>query len=157
MTEKSREVAEPHHTGRDEFESRIAGIVSRGVAAVLDVATVAAILGMLYLGALLLGLLFTSGNFETPNPNVLFSGVATYVVAVVYLAGCWTVSGRTVGSVAMGLEVVNRRGGRLGPVRALLRAMFYTTFPIGLLWVAVDRRRRSVQDIVLRSRVIYAW
>jgi uncharacterized RDD family membrane protein YckC len=111
----------------------------------------------LYLGALLLGLLFTSGNFETPNPNVLFSGVATYVVAVVYLAGCWTVSGRTVGSVAMGLEVVNRRGGRLGPVRALLRAMFYTTFPIGLLWVAVDRRRRSVQDIVLRSRVIYAW
>lgn len=112
---------------------------------------------MLYLGVLLLGLLFASGNFEPPNPNVLFSGAATYVGAVTYLAGCWTVSGRTVGSVVMGLEVVHRRGGRLEPVRALSRAMFYTTFPIGLLWIAVDRRRRSAQDIVLRSRVIDAW
>jgi uncharacterized RDD family membrane protein YckC len=57
----------------------------------------------------------------------------------------------------MGLEVVNRRGARLGPVRALLRAVFYTSFPVGLLWVAVDSRRRSAQDIVLRTRVIYAW
>jgi uncharacterized RDD family membrane protein YckC len=149
--------AQPHHSRKDDLESRIAGIVSRGVAAVLDVAAVAAILGILYLGFLLIGLLFTSGSFELPNPNVLFSGVATYLVAVGYLAGCWSVSGRTVGSVAMGLEVVSRRGARLGPVRALLRAVFYTSFPIGLLWVAVDSRRRSVQDIVLRTRVIYAW
>jgi uncharacterized RDD family membrane protein YckC len=148
---------QPHHTGKDELESRIAGIVSRGVAGVLDVAVVAAILGVLYLGFLLIGLLFAGRSFEPPDPNVLFSGVATYLVAVAYLAGCWSVSGRTVGSVAMGLEVVNRRGARLGPVRALVRAVLCTVFPIGLLWVAVDSRRRSAQDIVLRSRVIYAW
>jgi uncharacterized RDD family membrane protein YckC len=28
-------------------------------------------------------------------------------------------------------------------------------FPIGLLWVVIDRRRRSLQDIVFRTRVIY--
>jgi uncharacterized RDD family membrane protein YckC len=153
----TQQAHEPHHTGKDEFESRIAGIVSRSVAAILDVAAVAAILGVLYLGFVLVGLLFTSGHFDPPNPNVLFSGAATYLVAVIYLAGCWSVSGRTVGSVAMGLEVVNRDGGRIGLVRALIRAVFYATFPIGLLWVAVDARRRSVQDVVLRSRVIYAW
>ncbi|MDF2583724.1 MAG: hypothetical protein K0R33_2367, partial [Mycobacterium sp.] len=28
-------------------------------------------------------------------------------------------------------------------------------FPVGLLWVAVDPRRRSIQDIVLGTRVVY--
>ncbi|HEX9174549.1 MAG TPA: RDD family protein, partial [Mycobacterium sp.] len=28
--------------------------------------------------------------------------------------------------------------------------------PFGLLWVAVDRQRRSLHDIVFGSRVIYA-
>jgi hypothetical protein len=27
---------------------------------------------------------------------------------------------------------------------------------VGLLWVAVDARRRSLQDIILASRVVYA-
>ncbi|MDT7764188.1 MAG: hypothetical protein QOC63_3608, partial [Mycobacterium sp.] len=28
-------------------------------------------------------------------------------------------------------------------------------FPVGLVLVAVDRRRRSVQDLVLGTRVVY--
>jgi hypothetical protein len=30
-------------------------------------------------------------------------------------------------------------------------------FPIGVLWVAVNRENRSVQDIVLRTSVVYEW
>jgi uncharacterized RDD family membrane protein YckC len=37
----------------------------------------------------------------------------------------------------------------------VLRAVACVLFPVGLAWVAVDRRRRSVQDIVLGTRVIY--
>lgn len=148
---------QPPHTSGADLESRSAGIVSRGVAAAIDVATVAAILGAMYLGLVLLSLLFNSGTFSPPSPNALFSGLVAYASAVIYLAGCWAVSGRTVGSVAMGLEVVSRNGKRIGPSRCLLRAIFCAFFPIGLAWVAIDRRRRSVQDIVLRSRVIYAW
>jgi uncharacterized RDD family membrane protein YckC len=37
----------------------------------------------------------------------------------------------------------------------LLRAICCVLFPIGLLWVVVDRQRRSLQDIVFRTRVIY--
>jgi uncharacterized RDD family membrane protein YckC len=147
----------PHHTDHDTLESRTAGIVSRGVAAGLDVAAVAAILGGMYLGVLLLALLFNTGSFSPPSPNILFSGLAAYAVAVMYLTGCWAVSGRTAGCVAMGLEVVSRNGKRIGLSRSFLRALFCAFVPIGLVWVAVDRRRRSVQDIVLRSRVIYAW
>ncbi|OZG26543.1 hypothetical protein BH683_024675 [Williamsia sp. 1138] len=148
---------QPPHTSSDDLESRSAGIVSRGVAAAVDVAAVAVILGAMYLGLLLLSLLFNSGSFSPPSPGILFTGVVGYTTAILYLAGCWAVSGRTVGSVAMGLEVVSRNGKRIGPSRCLVRALFYAFFPIGLAWVAVDRRRRSVQDIVLRSSVIYAW
>ena len=148
---------QPHHTNKDALDTRTAGIVSRGIASGIDVVVVIAILGSMYLFILLLDLLFTTGSFSAPNPNILASGIASYSVVLIYLTGCWTVSGRTVGAVAMGLEVVSRNGSRLGPTRAFLRAVFCAFFPIGLAWVAVDRRRRSVQDMVLRSRVIYAW
>ena len=118
---------------------------------------VAAILGAMYLGVFLLSLMFNASIFSTPSPNIVFSALVTYSVAVFYLTGCWVVSGRTVGSVAMGLEVVSRNGSRIGLSSSFLRALFCAFFPIGLAWVAIDRRRRSVQDIVLRSRVIYAW
>jgi hypothetical protein len=42
-------------------------------------------------------------------------------------------------------------------VTALLRAAFCVFFPIGLLWCAGSRANRSVQDVVLRSSVVYDW
>jgi hypothetical protein len=38
---------------------------------------------------------------------------------------------------------------------AIVRAVACVLFPIGLVWVAVDRQRRSIQDVVLGSRVIF--
>ena len=37
-----------------------------------------------------------------------------------------------------------------------LRAIGCVVFPIGLLWVVIDRERRSLQDIVFRTRVLYS-
>ena len=89
--------------------------------------------------------------------NVVFSTLVTFVVAVVYLAGCWTVSGSTAGAVTMGLRVVGRRSQRVSLLVGLLRAVGCVFFPIGLLWVVIDSRRRSLQDIVLRARrVVYS-
>ena len=58
-------------------------------------------------------------------------------------------------SVLLGVRVVDRRGKPLRIAVAALRALACVLFPVGLLWVAVDRQRRSAQDIVLGSRVIY--
>jgi uncharacterized RDD family membrane protein YckC len=79
----------------------------------------------------------------------------TFLVAVMYLTGCWTVSGSTAGAVAMGLWVVGRRSQRVGLLVGLLRAIGCMLFPIGLLWVVIDRRRRSLHDIIFRTRVVY--
>ena len=50
-----------------------------------------------------------------------------------------------------------RRGGRLRWWTAFLRAACCTLVPIGLLWCAVSRRNRSLQDLLLGTRVIYEW
>lgn len=137
-------------------EVRSAGIVSRGVAAVIDLAVVGIVLSALYLGLILMRLMFGPTTFSLPTPSAIFSSLVMFVVSVLYLAVCWMVSGCTAGAVVMGLRVVGRRSERLGPVVALLRAVACVLFPVGLLWVVVDARRRSLQDIVLGSRVVYA-
>ena len=97
-----------------------------------------------------------TADFSLPSLNYVFSTLVTFAVAVLYLTACWTVSGCTAGAVAMGLRVVGRRGGRVHPLAALMRAIGCVVFPIGLLWVVVDKRRRSLHDIVFRTRVVYS-
>ncbi len=133
-----------------------AGIVSRGVAAVIDLVVAGAVVGIIYLGAALTQLILQPSAFRFPAPSVFFSTTVMFGVAVLYLAGCWYTSGCTAGAVVMGLRVVGRGSGRVPLVVALLRAVAYVLFPIGLALVAVDKRRRSVQDIVFRTRVVYA-
>ncbi len=136
-------------------QPRTAGIVSRGIAAVIDLAVVGMVIGLLYLGLVLSRLIFNPTAFQFPTLNALFSSTAVLVVSVVYLAGAWSVSGCTVGAVTMGLRVVGRRSERVRPGVAAIRAVACVLFPIGLLTVAVDRKRRSVQDLLLGTRVIY--
>ncbi|MEO3761612.1 RDD family protein [Mycobacterium sp. B14F4] len=135
---------------------RQAGIVTRGLAAIIDLLVVLLIMGALYAGLVLVRLVYSPAGFSLPSPNAVFSTVATFAVAVVYLTGCWTVSGSTAGAVTMGLRVVGRRSQRVRTPVALLRAIGCIVFPIGLLWVVIDRRRRSLQDIVFRTQVVYS-
>ena len=132
-----------------------AGIVSRGLAALVDMLVVIVMMGLLYLGLVLTTLVVNPTSFRFPAPNVIFSTAVTAAVSMLYLTGCWTVSGRTVGAVLLGIRVVGRSAERLRVGVAVVRAVACVLFPIGLLWVAVDRQRRSVQDIALGSRVIY--
>ncbi len=135
---------------------RPAGLVTRGLAAVIDLLVVLLIMSALYAGLVLVRLVYSPAAFSLPSLNVVFSTVITFAVAVVYLTGCWTVSGSTAGAVVMGLRVVGRRSQQVRLLVGLLRAIGCVVFPIGLLWVVVDRRRRSLQDIAFRTRVIYS-
>lgn len=132
-----------------------AGIVSRGLAALVDMVVVIVTMGLLYLGLTLTTLIVNPTSFRFPAPNLIFSSAVTFAVSVLYLTVCWTLSGRTVGAVLLGVRVVGGRAERLALPVAALRAFACVLFPIGLLWVAVDRGRRSVQDILLGSRVVY--
>ncbi|MBI3690971.1 MAG: RDD family protein, partial [Mycolicibacterium aromaticivorans] len=112
-------------------------------------------MGALYLGLALTMLIVNPAAFRFPAPNLIFSTTVTLAVSVLYLTGGWTLSGRTLGMVVLGVRVVDRRGKPMRIAVAAVRAVACVLFPVGLVWVAVDRQRRSAQDVVLGSRVMY--
>jgi hypothetical protein len=65
--------------------------------------------------------------------------------------------GRTYGDNVLGLRVVSRKGARLTLGVGLLRAVLCVVFPLGLLWAAINRQSHSIQDMLLRTSVIYDW
>ncbi len=135
---------------------RAAGIITRGSAAVIDLLVVLLIMSALYGGLVLVRLIYSPAAFSLPSLSAVFSTVVTFAVAVLYLTGCWRVSGSTAGAVTMGLRVVGRRSQRVTLSVAFLRAVGCVIFPVGLLWAIVDRKRRSLHDIVFRTRVVYS-
>src|SRR3954454_25040363 len=120
-----------------------AGIVSRALAALLDAALVLVTLVAGYAG--FVGLLFVSHptNFTFPSTPLAAIIAVGLVLAAGYLAVSWAATGRTYGDHVLGLRVVARRGGRLRTRWALLRAVGYVVFPIGLAWAAVSRQNSS--------------
>ena len=143
-------------TSSEPDVERAAGIITRGLAAIIDLVVVLLIMSALYGGLVLVRLVYSPTAFSLPSLNAVFSTVMTFAIAVLYLTACWTVSGSTAGAVTMGLRVVGRRSPRVSLLVGLLRAICCVLFPIGLLWVVVDRQRRSLQDIIFRTRVIYS-
>ncbi len=139
------------------FQGRPAGIVSRLIANTIDAAVVGAMLLAGYLG--INGLLFflDPRNFHFREPIPLLSLTAAFVLSGLYLGISWALVSRTYGCHVMGLRVVGRRGRRLRVVVALARGAFCVVFPIGLFWCVINPRSRSVQDIVLRTAVVYDW
>ena len=76
---------------------------------------------------------------------------------MLYLTGSWAMTGRSYGATLLGLRVLSRRGKIPGWALAFVRAVFCLFFPIGLFWVILSPERRSIQDVVLRTVVVYDW
>jgi len=139
------------------FQGSPAGIVTRLIANTVDAIVVGVILGAGYLGWASFLFLLDPRGFEVPSVSFLFSLTAGMTVSIVYLWLAWWLAGTSYGGHVMGLRVRGRRGRRLGPLRALARAAFCAFFPIGLFWCVITPERRSVQDLVLWTAVVYDW
>jgi len=141
----------------EELQGRPAGVVTRTMAGAADYALVWAIVGGGYLGIGILGFLWNPVRFSWPTIPLGWILIAGFAVMVVYLWAAWATRGKTVGAVLLGTRVVSLDGDRLDPVRALLRALFVTVFPIGLFTCALTPGSRSVHDIALGTRVVYHY
>jgi uncharacterized RDD family membrane protein YckC len=139
------------------YQGRRAGIVSRILANVIDAMFVVAVLAVVYLAVCGVWFIINPAGFHFPIPPRWLGFTVAGVVLVGYFAVSWVTTGRTYGDQVLGLRVVDRHGRRLHPVMAVVRALFCTVFLVGILWVAVSPRRRSIQDLVLRTAVIYDW
>ncbi|MFC4787203.1 RDD family protein [Nocardioides sp. MAHUQ-72] len=139
------------------YQGHRAGLVTRMVAAVIDAAVVALTLLAGYFGLAALLFLVDPRGFQMPHAGLFFSLASAFVVTVSYLTVSWTLSGRTYGYLVMGLRVVGRGGRALGFVGCTIRALAVALLPVGVLWVAVSRDNRSVQDLFLGTAVVYDW
>jgi uncharacterized RDD family membrane protein YckC len=139
------------------YQGAHAGVVSRLIANGVDAMTVAVVLAIGYAGFNGLVFMLDPQSFQFRDASLFFSLLAAAVLLVLYQVTAWSTTGQTYGHHVMGLRVVGSRGQRLWPPVALLRSVLCVIFPIGLLWCAVSPARRSVQDIIVRTHVIYDW
>jgi uncharacterized RDD family membrane protein YckC len=145
-------------SGAREFQGERAGIVSRGLAAGIDLGVVV-VLVLGFVAARSVWTYFFSD--DTPLrmrwPSRLGLSSIGGLLLALYLATGWARNGRTAGKRVLGLALVRARGGRVSASIAVVRAVLYVVFPIGFLWCSVSRSRRSVQDLVLGTAVVYDW
>jgi uncharacterized RDD family membrane protein YckC len=139
------------------YQGEAAGLVTRFVANTIDVLAVSAVLIASYFGFNAALFMINPRGFQFTSASLLLSLTTALLVLVLYLTAAWSITGRTYGDHVMGLRVVGRRGRPVRFITALVRAAFCVVFPIGLLWCAGGTSRRSVQDVVLRTSVIYDW
>jgi uncharacterized RDD family membrane protein YckC len=132
-----------------------AGVVTRSLAAVVDVAAVVLVATVLDLAAAGARFAWSPIDFHWPQPAPAVSVLLLLGVAVAYLAAGWAMAGRTYGERLLGLRVLSSRLELLSWSRSVLRAVVCVLWPVGLLWCGISRGRRSVADLVVRSIVIY--
>jgi uncharacterized RDD family membrane protein YckC len=150
----------PHPAGgeaevRASVRGRRAGVVTRCLANVADAAVVLLVLAVGYAVVAASRFLLSPTRFRFPAPSLTLLVVVGLGILAVYFAVTWAVVGATYGDRLLGLRVVDDEGGRLGWGRAGARAVLCTVFLPGLLWVLVSKENRSVQDLVVRSSVVY--
>lgn len=147
--------------GARAFQGQRAGFVSRAVAAAIDVllifGTVLATAAALWMLSFISDPATAAISRGSRVPDLVYLVLYGYFLNWLYWTVCWALSGRTIGNLIMGVRVVSRKGERVGWGGAAVRAAFCAFFPIGLLWVIISGANRSVQDVVLRTSVIYDW
>ncbi len=140
-----------------DSEPRPAGIVTRVVAMGVDIAVVIVVSSVIYLTFAGFTFILSPTTFRWPDLPVFLTLSAQFALAVVYLTASWAMTGRTYGDTLLGLRVLDRRGRIPGWTLSFLRAVACAFFPIGLFWVAISPERRSIQDVILRTVVVYDW
>lgn len=142
---------------RAALQGRRAGLVTRALANIADVVVVVLLLAAVWVGVAAVRFLVHPTGFTFPAPGLdplLLLGLG---LQAVYFAVTWAVVGGSYGDRLVGLRVVGDRRKRLHWGRCAVRAVFCTLVPVGLLWVLVSRENRSLQDLLLRTSVVYDW
>lgn len=136
-----------------------AGLVTRAVAFVADLLILN---GVLFAGALVVGLVIEAFGTFAPHLNLGGIALASAVWSIafaIYFAGWWSLAGQTPGMRALGVKVLPTSGDRVPPRRGLVRVfgMLIAALPFfaGYLLILVQNRRRGLHDLIARTVVVY--
>lgn len=149
----------PEGAGRHAGDpSPYGGVVTRGVALLIDAALLTVISSFVTGGAGLVLSLFT--DLDTTDTPAIIGALSSWALLVAgYFVLCWSASGQTLGMRLMGLRV--RRAGDDAPPsipRALIRFLSMSaTGPllISVLVILFQPRRRGLHDLIAGTVVLY--
>jgi uncharacterized RDD family membrane protein YckC len=148
-------VAPATPSARATASGRTAGFVTRAAANAVDVALVSLVVALGYAGVAGFRFLLTPRSFRLVAPEFSWVVVTIGIGLAIYWTATWAEAGRSHGDQLLGLRVVGRHGDRLHVLHAATRAVLCVLFLPGLFWALVSRRNGSVQDVVLRTAVVY--
>ncbi len=138
------------------LQGRRAGVVSRAFADLVDLFVVVILALLLLVMIASVRALFV-GELSFELPTLAARAPLFLVLLVAYLTYGWGLNGRTLGKLVLGLRVVGAAGEDISFARGLGRAVFSVVVPIGFLWAILSRKNASLQDLALRTAVIYDW
>jgi uncharacterized RDD family membrane protein YckC len=137
-----------------------AGFASRFIAFIFD-SIVSIGVFMLTLSAISFAASVLTGS------SIRYSRANTWVVLAffawefLYYAYFWTSSGKTLGMVLLGVQVVGQDGSSVGTKRGLIRTLAFPlsflTLGIGFLGILFGRDRRALHDVIAGTAVVYGW
>jgi uncharacterized RDD family membrane protein YckC len=142
-----------------ENDVRYIGLITRGIAFVIDAALISLIAFLVGAAVALIGSLF---HFPHELNTILkvVGGVAYVLWAAGYFVGFWSATGQTPGDRVMQIRVVTTDLERVKPIRGIVRCvgLVVATIPlfVGYLPILFDRRRRGLADWLGRTVVIDA-
>jgi len=138
------------------YQGHRAGFFSRTLASIIDIVSVIVIVVLFNLGAAFVRMLVEHVQ-GIEIPKLGWSVAIGTVLMWLIWTYAWATTGRSLGMHIMGLRIVSYSGQRVRLPVSALRSIFCIVFPLGLLWVIISPANRSVQDVVLRTSVIYDW
>ena len=138
------------------LQGRRAGVVSRAFADLVDLFVVVIFALLLLVMIAAVRALFV-GELSFELPTLAARAPLFLALLVAYLTYGWGLNGRTLGKLVLGLRVVGRAGEDISFARGLGRAVFYVVLPVGFLWAVLSSKNASVQDLALRTAVVYDW
>ncbi len=135
-----------------------AGFVSQALGAGLDAVAIFALDFAVLAAFGFIRFLVTGHDYAMPQPGPVLNAVIVFTIGVALLWSAWSGSGRAPGMAVLGLRVVSRDGRRLSSARAFWRAVLgVLTVGLGVLWVLVSKKNKSLYDLVCGSAVVYEW
>ena len=146
--------------GASGLEGHYAGIISRFVAFVIDIAVIA--LTFAIAGTVLEYVLTILMRHEMHLRDTrVVADVLLGVWAFVYFAVPQSMSGRTLGMGIVGLRSVRTDGSDLHARQAILRTLFlplsFLLLGLGFALIVLRGDRRALHDVLGGSAVVYAW
>ena len=140
---------------------RYGGPLTRLLAVIIDSVVVSFGFTLLVAGVVfVLGLV--APGFEMPETSGIVYGLSLLVFSFFYLWVSYTVFGKTIGKMTLGLRVVSSDGhiamsSRQPLIRVLTYPLSFLVLGIGLLGVVFNPQRRAWHDRLAKTAVVYDW